>query len=152
MAALVRVAQGHDVVLLHENEKLIYGDTPRRCLDILESVGSATLRLAWDPANFVQVGVKPFSEGFLMLRPHLEYVQIKDARAGDGTIVPAGEGDGQIEEMVRALASDGYDGFFSMEPHLAAAGELGGFSGEEPFRVATKAFTDLLDRVGVSYR
>ena len=31
---------------------------------------------------------------------------------------PPGEGDGQVRETVRALAADGFDGFFSMEPHL----------------------------------
>ena len=152
MAALAAEAEGHDVVLLHENEKEIYGDTPQRCLDILESVGSPKLRLAWDPANFVQVGVTPFTDGYEALRPHLEYLQVKDARLEDGTVVPAGEGDGEVEETVRALAADGYDGFCSMEPHLATAGGFGGFSGAELFGTATKAFTAILDRVGVQYQ
>ena len=63
MRELAAVAEQAGVVLLHENEKDIYGDIPRRCLDIVESVGSDHLRLAWDAANFVQVGVRPFSEG-----------------------------------------------------------------------------------------
>ena len=50
MRALARVAEEADVVLLHENEKDIYGDVPARCLDIVRSVGSPHLRLAWDPA------------------------------------------------------------------------------------------------------
>ena len=56
MRALARVAEDADVVLLHENEKDIYGDVPSRCLDVVRSVDSPHLRLAWDPANFVQVG------------------------------------------------------------------------------------------------
>jgi sugar phosphate isomerase/epimerase len=152
MAALTAEADGHDVVLLHENEKEIYGDTPQRCLDILESVGSPQLRLAWDPANFVQVGVTPFTDGYAALRPHLEYLQVKDALLADATVVPAGEGDGEVEQTVRALLADGYDGFASMEPHLAAAGSFGGFSGADLFGTATRAFTQILDRVGVEYR
>ena len=70
MRALARVAEEADVVLLHENEKEIYGDVPSRCLDIVRSVGSPHLRLAWDPANFVQVGVRPFTDGYAVLRPH----------------------------------------------------------------------------------
>src|SRR5690349_15706211 len=31
MAALAARAEGHDVILLHENEKEIFGDIPRRC-------------------------------------------------------------------------------------------------------------------------
>jgi hypothetical protein len=53
MTALVQAAKGHDAVLLHENEKEIYGDIPARCPDVVESIGSDQLRLAWDPANFV---------------------------------------------------------------------------------------------------
>ena len=83
MRALARVAEDADLILLHENEKEIYGDVPRRCLDIVRSVGSPHLRLAWDPANFVQVGVKPYTDGYASLRPHVEYVQIKDALAAD---------------------------------------------------------------------
>ena len=116
MSALAAAAEGRDVVLLHENEKGIYGDTPERCLDIVESVGSASLRLAWDAANFVQCGVRPFTEGYAMLRPHLAYMQIKDALLATGEVVPAGEGDGETLETLRALRSDGFDGFFSLEP------------------------------------
>lgn len=151
MAALARVAEEAGVVLLHENEKAIYGDTPQRCLDVVESVGSAHLRLAWDAANFVQVGVRPFTDGYRMLRPHLEYVQIKDARAATGDVVPAGRGDGEVVETVRALRADGFDGFFSLEPHLGAAHAFGGFSGPELFTEAWEAFTRILDAEQVAY-
>jgi sugar phosphate isomerase/epimerase len=153
MTALARLAEQEDVVLLHENEKDIYGDTPKRCLDLIESVGSPALRAAWDPANFVQVGVsRPFTDGYAMLRPHLEYLQVKDARSADRGVVPAGQGDGEVEATVAALHSDGYTGFASMEPHLASAHATGGFSGPAAFGVATRAFTTILDRVGVDYR
>ncbi|HEU4346429.1 MAG TPA: sugar phosphate isomerase/epimerase family protein, partial [Actinoplanes sp.] len=136
MRALTRVAESAGVVLLHENEKEIYGDVPARCLDIVRSVGSPHLRLAWDPANFVQVGVRPYTDGYHDLRPHVAYVQIKDARAEDGTVVPAGEGDGEVARTIRALRHDGFDGFFSLEPHLATGHATGGFSGSEQFRRA----------------
>lgn len=152
MAALCDRAAGSDVILVHENEKGIYGNTPQRCLDIVESVGSPTLRLTWDAANFVQCGVRPYTEGFAMLRPYLEYVQIKDAMLATGRVVPAGEGDGEVRETIRALHADGFDGFFSLEPHLSVAGLMGGFSGAELFATAHKAFTRLLDDEGIDYR
>ncbi len=151
MRALADVAEQADVVLLHENEKEIYGDIPRRCHDIVSSVGSSHLRLAWDPANFVQVGVRPFDEGYALLRPDVVYVQIKDALAADASVVVAGAGDGQVAETIRALREDGFDGFFSLEPHLALTGSLGGFSGAELFTQAWRAFTDLLTSEGISY-
>jgi sugar phosphate isomerase/epimerase len=152
LRALTRVAEDADLILLHENEKEIYGDVPSRCLDIVRSVGSPHLRLAWDPANFVQVGVRPYTEGYAMLRPHLEYVQIKDALAADGTVVPAGKGDGEVARTLQALRHDGFDGFFSLEPHLSTGSATGGFSGPDLFRTAWQAFTDLLNAEGIEYR
>jgi sugar phosphate isomerase/epimerase len=151
MRALARVAEDADVILLHENEKDIYGDVPSRCLDIVRSVGSPHLRLAWDPANFVQVGVRPYTDGYATLRPHLEYVQIKDALAADGTVVTAGNGDGEVARTVRALRHDGFDGFFSLEPHLSTGTATGGFSGPEEFRRAWQDFTNLLKTEGIEY-
>ena len=151
MRALVRVAEEADLILLHENEKEIYGDVPDRCLDLIRSVGSPYLKLAWDPANFVQVGVRPYADGYAKLRPHLEYVQIKDALAADGTVVPAGQGDGELAETIRALRHDGFDGFFSLEPHLALGHATGGYSGPDLFRTAWKAFTDLLKTEEIEY-
>nr|WP_100365816.1 TIM barrel protein [Diaminobutyricimonas aerilata] len=149
MAALAAEAEPAGVVLLHENEKEIYGDTPDRVLDLVESVGSPALRLAWDNANFVQVGVRPFTDGYALLRPYLEYLQVKDAIAGTGEVVPAGHGDGELLETVTALRADGYAGFASLEPHLASAHELGGFSGPAAFGDAARAFADLTRRIGV---
>ena len=151
MRALADVAEQADVILLHENEKDIYGDVPSRCLDIITSVASPNLRLAWDPANFVQVGVRPFSEGYAALRPHVEYVQIKDALLADGSVVVAGAGDGEVVETVRALRGDGFDGFFSLEPHLGNVHALGGFSGPQLFTQAWQAFTDILTREEIAY-
>ena len=149
MSALARVAERAEVVLVHENEKDIYGDVPERVLDIIESVGSPNLRVAWDNANFVQVGVRPFTDGYALLRDHLAYLQVKDARAADGVVVPAGEGDGELLETLTALREDGFAGFASLEPHLTDASALGGFSGPQQFGRAGRAFRALADRIGV---
>ncbi len=152
MRLLADEAEHADVVLLHENEKAIYGDVPERILDVVETVGSDALRLAWDNANFVQVGVRPFDDGFAMLRPYLDYLQVKDARAATGEVVPAGEGDGQLRETLTALRDDGYRGFASLEPHLDEAFELGGFSGPAAFGQAARAFATILTDLGVRTR
>ena len=151
MRVLADMAHTAGVVLLHENEKQIFGDVPDRVLDIVESVNLPSLKLAWDAANFVQVGVTPFIEAYPILRPHTAYIQIKDAVMATGDVVPAGEGDGQLRDTIRALATDGFDGFFSMEPHLGSAHQLGGFSGPENFIRATKAFTAILQDQGIDY-
>jgi sugar phosphate isomerase/epimerase len=149
MRALAAVAEQEGVVLLHENEKDIFGDVPDRVLDIIESVNSPALKVAWDAANFVQVGVKPFDEAYGKLRPHLEYLQVKDALFSNGHVVPAGEGDGDVLRTVEALKSDGFTGFASLEPHLAGAHGLGGFSGPTAFGIAARAFAKVTSEAGV---
>ncbi|MHA7269699.1 sugar phosphate isomerase/epimerase family protein [Arthrobacter sp. HLT1-20] len=150
LTLLADVAQEAGVVLIHENEKDIYGDTPERVLDILQSVNSPALRAAWDNANFVQVGVKPHTDAYAMLRPYLEYLQVKDAVAATGEVVPTGQGDGELAETLAALSRDGYSGFASLEPHLAAQHELGGFSGPAAFGEAARAFRKVTDSIGVT--
>lgn len=152
MRLLADEAEREGVTLLHENEKGIYGDVPARVLDLVESVGSSALRLAWDNANFVQVGVRPFDDGYALLRPYVDYLQVKDAVALTGAVVPAGEGDGQLRETLAALRDDGYAGFASLEPHLDQAFELGGFSGPAAFGRAARAFARLLAELGVTTR
>lgn len=152
MSVLAATARGHRVVLAHENEKLVYGDVPARCVDIVESVGSERLRLTFDPANFVQCGVRPYTEALPAVRPYLEYVQVKDAVADTGTVTPAGEGDGEVAETLAALRDDGFDGVFSLEPHLGTVHGSVAYSGPELFTRAATAFTGLLDGLGIGYR
>ena len=84
-----------------------------------------------------------------MLRPHIGCIQIKDALLSDGTVVVAGAGDGEVPETVRALRADGFDGFFSLEPHLGEY-TAGALSGPELF-TKSKAFTDILTSEGIAY-
>jgi sugar phosphate isomerase/epimerase len=151
MGALAAVAAEHGVVLAHENEKNIFGDIPQRCADIVETVGSPALRATFDAANFVQCGVAPHTEAYPLLRPHLVYLQVKDAIAATGEVVPAGRGDGQVAGTLAALHASGFAGYASLEPHLAAAGPFGGFSGPDLFRTAAGAFKQLLASLSIPW-
>ena len=147
MTARARAAA---VTLLHENEKDIYGDTIARCVDLMQSIDDARFQAILDPANFIQCGQTPYPDGYEALRPWLRYVHVKDAR-DDGGVVPAGDGAGRWPELLRRLRADGYDGFLSLEPHLALAGQAGGFSGAELFRRASQALQGLLRAMDWAY-
>ena len=151
MAALAREAETAGITLLHENEKGIFGDTPARCAQILAAVGSPALRAVWDPANFVECGVRPFTEGYALLRPYIAAVHVKDALFASGKVVVAGDGDGEWRETLAALHASGFAGFFSLEPHLASGGTFGGFSGPELWRTAAQAFKGLLREQGIDW-
>lgn len=151
MSVIAKIAADHGVVAVHENEKDIYGDIARRCVDIAESVGSDHLRLVMDPANFVQCGEKPFDDAYAIIRPHLEYMHIKDAHFSDNSVCVAGEGDGQVRQIIRALRDDGFTGFFSLEPHLGEFDAFGGQCGPELWATAHYGFVKMLTEEGIAY-
>ncbi len=138
-------AQEAGIVLLHENEKDIYGDTIARCLDLMQHVDG--LQAVFDPANFIQCGQTPYPDAYEQLRPWLRYVHVKDARA-DGSVAAAGEGVSRWPALLARLRQDGYDGFFSLEPHLASAGKYQGFSGPDLFHTASQALQSMLNDNG----
>jgi sugar phosphate isomerase/epimerase len=83
--------------------------------------------------------------------PFLLYVQIKDAVAATGEVVPTGQGDGQIRETLSALNESGLDGYQSLEPHLAAGETFGSFSGPAEFHRAAEALKDLVAGLSASW-
>jgi 3-dehydroshikimate dehydratase len=140
-------ARAEGIILLHENEKDIYGDTIARCADLLMSINDPHFQAILDPANFIQCGQMAYPEGYEAVRPWLRYVHVKDARS-DGRVVAAGEGMACWPDLLQRLREDGYDGFFSLEPHLAAGGQFSGFSGPDLFRHASRALQGMLNQMG----
>ena len=92
-------------------------------------------------------GVRPYREAFPEMINYIEYVHIKDAKFSNKTVVPAGEGDGEIKEILTQLKAKNFDGFLSLEPHLAISGKMSGFSGAELFKKAARALKKILDKI-----
>lgn len=146
-------AASNDVVLLHENEKGIYGEMAEGCLDIMKQFYGAHFKAVFDFANFVQARQDTL-EAYELLKPYIAYIHVKDARWEDGSVVPAGFGDGNVELILKRLKETGYGGYLSLEPHLSefvgfSALEKGGkpggkLSGEEAFTLAHDSLLKLL--------
>ena len=150
--AFVDLAEAGGVTMLHENEKDIFGDIPRRVVDLVTTMDSPNYRAIFDPANYVQCGVRPVDEALPEVRPYTDYIHIKDAKASDSSVVPAGEGDGQVRELMRSLHADGYDGFVSIEPHLGEFDAFGGLCGPDLWTTAYEALTGILTDEGIEWR
>ncbi|MCR5523022.1 MAG: TIM barrel protein [Clostridia bacterium] len=116
VGAMAEYAYDRGVLCCHENEKEIYGDIPERCLLLAEAFGEK-LGCIFDPANYLQCSAETLS-GFKLLKKYVTYMHIKDVQSDSGTIVPAGEGDGHIEEILRILDGDERPYYLSVEPHL----------------------------------
>lgn len=144
----VEYVSKYPVTIVHENEKGIFGDIGRRCANLLNAIDSPKLRAAFDFANFVQVGDRP-ADNWPSLKPFTVHIHIKDALAASGAVVPAGQGDGQIEPILVDAYRSGYRGFLSLEPHLKLAGHSHGETGAELFKVAADALKVILQRNGI---
>ncbi len=107
----ILAAEGHSVILCHENEKGIYGDIASRCQEIHQTFPE--LKAVFDPANFIQCGQNTV-EAWDMLAPYVEYMHIKDAMP-DGSVVPAGKGIGNIPYLLKNYKGS----ILTIEPHLS---------------------------------
>lgn len=119
MKEFVKYAESKGVILLHENEKDIYGDIAKRCFELLTEIDSPNLRSVFDPANFIQCDEETYPYAYNLLKPFIQYIHIKDSDESKN-IVPAGMGKGKIKELLSALKESGYNGFLSLEPHLGS--------------------------------
>ena len=115
-------------------EKGIYGDNAPRCLELIKQFYGDAFRCTFDFANFVQCRQDTLA-AYEMLKPYITYVHIKDAKTADGTVVPAGTGDGNVNRILTALDQMGYNGFLSLEPHLANFAGLGSLEKDTAVRV-----------------
>lgn len=138
LSKMIEYAKSEGIVLLHENEKDIFGDTKERCRLLMDRLYCDNFKAVFDPANFIQCN-QDTKEAFKLMKPYIEYMHIKDAFSKNGHVVPAGMGDGNVEFILSELFKDGYDGFLSLEPHL------GGFDGLAELEKDGKFMSDLSD-------
>ncbi len=159
----VELIKGHNVTLLHENEKDIYGDNVKRCLDIFKSLNNSQLKMTFDPANFIQCGEEVYPYAYENLKEYIAYVHIKDAIFKTKEVVPAGYGDSRLLELITRLKDSNYQGFLSLEPHLTDFTGFAQLEGDskillpkgdnmEKFSLAINSLKKILDLTHCDYR
>lgn len=125
LSRLIAYAKANGIILLHENEKGIYGDNAQRCLDLMKNLYCENFKAVFDFANFVQINQDTIP-AFDLLEPYVTYIHIKDAIGMN--VVPAGFGEGNVKEILRRFFDNGYSGYLSLEPHLT---DFSGFASLE---------------------
>ena len=130
----VDYAAANDAVLLHENEKEIYGEKAKECRKLMDTFYGEHFKAIFDFANFVQARENTL-EAYQLLKDSIAYIHVKDALWEDGSVVPAGYEDGHVEQILTDLFDSGFDGFLSLEPHLF---DFAGFAGLEKDGVSLK--------------
>jgi sugar phosphate isomerase/epimerase len=155
MGEKLQRAEKAGVRLLHENEHNIYGDSPERVCDLMQSLSGQVspqyLGAVYDPANYVVCGYDPWMS-WEMTRDWTVHFHIKDWVPGETHGRVAGEGQGRMAEVMADAVRRGYDGFATLEPHLLGGGPTGGVTGPDLFPTAVKAFQNLLSKAGGQYQ
>lgn len=155
------IAEQYDVILLHENEKDIYGDIARRCSEMLNAVNSKYFKAIFDFANFVQCG-EDTQACYDLLKDEIAYIHIKDAVTSDNQNVVCGTGEGQIPSILSQVIHSGYTGFLTLEPHLVQFDSLKdlelenaeeiikdnkGLNGAEGYKLQYEALLQILEHI-----
>jgi len=116
MRGFLDVVKGKDVILLHENEKGIYGNVSSRCVDIYKTLDDPQLKLIYDASNFIQCDEDPVG-AFDIMKDYVIYYHIKDCDKETKVEVPVGIGDGNYDYILSELSKRNYEGFMTLEPH-----------------------------------
>lgn len=154
LTKMVEVASKYGVTLYHENEKDIYGDVASRVLKIMDSVSG--LKYIYDPANYLQCNEYAINT-LNLFHSKTDYFHIKDVIFETGQLVPAGYGDGMIDELLKRINDDKT---LTLEPHLSVFDAYKNIDNtemkhkftykdsNEAFDAAVSALKDLLVKVG----
>ena len=148
LEAMTEYVANSDLVLVHENEGRIYGEMAAQCLDIHTAIDSPNLRAVFDPGNYIVAGQDTL-EAWQMLKPYVVHFHIKDATTAPRRIVPAGEGDGHIPEILADAHAGGIDCALSLEPHLRPEGPYEGMNGAQRFKLAADALKQVCARASI---
>lgn len=116
LKGFLQKVKGTDIVLLHENEKRIYGDEPNRCVQLYRAIDDPQFRLCYDASNYIQCGYDAL-QAYHTVKEYCDYYHIKDC-SRYRVEVPVGMGEGHYTEWLEDLiVRRGYDGFMTLEPH-----------------------------------
>lgn len=116
LKGFLEIVKGTDIILLHENEKHIFGDEPNRVLKLYKEIDDPQFKLCFDASNYIQCGYNA-PQAYEMLKDYTIYYHIKDC-SPEKIEVPVGHGDGGYREMINDLLNNrNYEGFFTLEPH-----------------------------------
>ncbi len=132
---LVKMCEDAGIIYGHENCMNYGGQSYEHTLKLVDKIKSPAFKLIFDTGNPVftdlRLGEKPYKkqdafEFYKNIKDFIYYVHIKDAIYQEETdgIFPksnftyAGEGNGRVKEIVTDLLKNGFDGGFSIEPHI----------------------------------
>lgn len=120
MKELVKIAEDEGIILAHENCSGWAGLSPENSIRLIKEVNSPSLVLLFDTGNVIPHTDIDTWEFYIEVKPYIKYVHVKDYKADKSGATYPGEGASKVKEILFDLKNSGYDGFVSIEPHIAS--------------------------------
>ncbi|HEY3779835.1 MAG TPA: TIM barrel protein [Fimbriimonadaceae bacterium] len=144
------LAAKSDKVLLLENDGDAYGAFPENAQRLFAEIGSPHFMAAFDFSNAVLLGYPALPHWFPWIMPYLGGLHIKDSifakdENGHEQIVPAGEGEGTVRDILEAVIAQKWAGPVSIEPHLFRIGKKRNLDGIGQYRLAVQGLINCLE-------
>ena len=168
---LVNICEDAGILYLHENCMNYGGMSHEHTLRLIDEINSPGFKLVFDTGNPVMTydrrGAKPYKKQnafdfYNQVKEFIHYVHIKDGiylQESDRVFPDTkwtfpGEGDGCVKEIVTDLLKSGYDGGFSMEPHMSVVFHDESIQTEEDLKYNNyieygRRFMKIIDEVSV---
>lgn len=134
---LVDICEENGIDFMHENCANYGGMSSDHTLKLIDEINSPRFKILFDTGNPVnsvdyrkgyENQIQNAFQFYSAIKDHIAYVHIKDGRFiklkedeifNESEWCFPGEGEGKVREIVTDLLKNGYDGGFSMEPHMA---------------------------------
>jgi sugar phosphate isomerase/epimerase len=118
-------AEREGLTLFLENDRGLWGESPRAVRQILAGVSSKAFRLNWDPGNLIGAFAEaPYPTSYELIREYVGHVHVKDAKAtgktGEFAHAMMGSGDVNWVGQFERLLQEGYQGYCVVEPHFGS--------------------------------
>jgi sugar phosphate isomerase/epimerase len=125
LGSLAEKAAKHDLIVGLENEHACNIATGAETARVLNAISHPNLKVVWDPCNALVSGENPFPEGYRRIGAgRIVHVHAKDCFVNNHTPTfgPFGECGIDWRGQIRALVSDGFKGYISLETHWPGPG------------------------------
>ena len=129
---LAKTAADSGITLVHENCHGWGSQSPAHAIEFLERVDSPALKIVFDTGNEYQHDTVDY---FRTVRDRIVHMHIKSWKIGEDEKPQScfpDEAHSGTSTILQQLLDEGYDGWYSIEPHMIAVIHLGKSADEDP--------------------
>lgn len=148
LSKMAEIARESHIILLHENEHAIYGELSLQSREIAKELNSPNFGLVFDPANYSVAG-EDVIVAEKNMHDYITYIHVKDYSIKEKVMKVPGEGDSNIKYVFQQHRDK--DMFISMEPHLDVAGQFGGSTAPEKYKMAVDSVKNMLNELSIEW-